>query len=106
MQRPSVPPPSRQEIVDRALHRPATTVENVGVDHGPGNVAVTEEFLDGADVVPSFQKMRREAMAERVRSDGLGDGGRASSGVNGLLHDRFVQMMPATNTGEGIDAEL
>jgi hypothetical protein len=27
-----------------------TAVEDVGVDHGGGDVAVAEDFLDGADV--------------------------------------------------------
>jgi hypothetical protein len=32
----------------------------MGVDHGRADIAVTKEFLDGADVVARFQKVGGE----------------------------------------------
>ena len=36
--------------------------QHVRVDHGGGHVAVTEQFLHSADILPGFEQMRREAM--------------------------------------------
>lgn len=38
----------------------------MGVDHGGFDVAVAEEFLDGADVVAVFDEVGGEGMAEGV----------------------------------------
>jgi hypothetical protein len=38
----------------------------VCVDHGRGYVAVTQELLDGSDVVAGFEQMRGEAVAQLV----------------------------------------
>ena len=35
-------------------------LENVGVDHGGGDVAMAEQFLDGSDVVAVLEKMGGE----------------------------------------------
>ena len=32
-------------------------VEDVGVDHGGGDIAVTQELLDSADVVAGFEEV-------------------------------------------------
>ena len=40
--------------VEGAYHAASATVEDVGVDHGGFDVAVTKEFLDGADVVAAL----------------------------------------------------
>ena len=61
-------------------------VEDVGVDHGGGDVAVAEELLDGSDVVAALEEVGREGMAKRVAGrplrqtgaqQGLRDPGRA-----------------------------
>jgi hypothetical protein len=61
-----------REAVEGAFDASAATVEDVGVDHGGGYVAVAEEFLDGADVVAGFKKVGGETVAEGVRADGFG----------------------------------
>jgi len=38
----------------------------VCVDHGRGNVLVAEQFLNGADVGPSFQQVCRKRMSKGV----------------------------------------
>jgi hypothetical protein len=48
-------------------HDPTTaTVEHMGVYHRGTDVAVSEEFLDGADVIPSFQEMGCKGVPERI----------------------------------------
>lgn len=41
--------------VQRADHPPAAPVEEMGVDHGGGNIDVAQQFLDGADVVAAIK---------------------------------------------------
>jgi hypothetical protein len=42
------------EAVGRAEDSGGASVEDVGVDHGGGDVAVAEELLDGSDVGAVF----------------------------------------------------
>ena len=44
----------------------------MGVDHGGFDVFMTEEFLDGADVVAVLEKVGCEGMAEGVTADAFG----------------------------------
>ena len=37
--------------IEGADYSASAAIENVGVDHGGFDIAVTEEFLNGADVV-------------------------------------------------------
>ena len=48
-----------------------TTVENVGVDHGCFGVRVPQQFLDGPDIVATFQQVCREAVPKGVAGDPL-----------------------------------
>src|SRR5437773_5996396 len=43
--------------VEGAADAPAAAIEDVGVDHGRGHVAVAEELLDGADVIAGLQEV-------------------------------------------------
>ena len=43
----------------------------MGVNHGGTDVGVPEQFLNRADVVAIFQKMRGEAMTHGVRPAGF-----------------------------------
>ena len=63
----------RLQTVGRRPDSPGTFVENVCVDHGGFEVAVPEEFLDGANVVAVFQKLGRKGMAEGMAGNPLGD---------------------------------
>lgn len=43
------------------------------VDHGCGDIGMAEEGLDGSDVRSGFQQVSREAVAEGMRGDALGN---------------------------------
>jgi len=67
---------------------------------------VTQQFLNGADVVTVLQEMRRKGMPERVARRLLGKAGLEHGFSNGTLDDRLVQMMAeALPRGPG-DVEL
>jgi hypothetical protein len=54
------------EAVGGAEDAGGAAVEDVGVDHGGGDVAVAEELLDGADVGAVLQQVGGEGVAEGV----------------------------------------
>ncbi len=47
----------------------------MGVDHGGVDVAVAEQFLDGAYVVAVFEEVGGEGMPERMAAGGFADSG-------------------------------
>jgi hypothetical protein len=53
------------ELIERTTDAPAALIEHVRVDHRGADVAVSEQFLDRADVIASFKKMGRERMTKR-----------------------------------------
>src|SRR5262245_25743706 len=59
--------------VERADHVQRTTIDDVRVDHRRSDIAVSEQSLDGADVRPCLQEVRREAVAQGVAGDSLVD---------------------------------
>jgi hypothetical protein len=52
-----------------ADHSSSAAIENVGIDHGGFDIFVTEEFLDGADVVAVLEEVGCKAVAEGVATD-------------------------------------
>lgn len=52
--------------VERAHDVPHATVEDVLIDLGRLDVAVAEKLLDGPDVGPALQQVRRNAVPEGV----------------------------------------
>ena len=79
-------------------------VEDVRVDHRGLHVFVSEEFLDGPDVVSGHQQVSGEGVAESVAAHSLVD----PCVANGLFYrpmdDRVVQVMAAGLVGPGIGA--
>ncbi len=48
---------------------PIFVKQHMGIDHGGRHVLVAKQFLDGPDVDTRLQKVGREGMSKRVRSD-------------------------------------
>ena len=63
------------------------------INHRGFDIFVTEEFLDGADVVTVLEKVGGEGMAKGVATDALGDVGLADSLLEGFLEAAFVQVV-------------
>ena len=57
----------------------------MGVDHGGFDVFVTEEFLDGADIVAALEEVGSEGVAEGVASDSFLDMGCSNGLFDGFL---------------------
>jgi len=45
------------------LDATTTSIEHVGVDHRRADVAMSQQFLNRADVIPIFEQMGREGVA-------------------------------------------
>ena len=54
--------------VERALDASETSIEDVGVDHGRADVFVSDELLDGSDVVAALEE-KRPMSGHAVRSN-------------------------------------
>src|SRR4051794_1261096 len=61
------------EPVERAGHGTHRAGRDLGVERGVLELGVAEQRLDDADIDTVLEQVRREAMAERVRADPLGD---------------------------------
>jgi hypothetical protein len=52
-------------LIQRAADAEAGFVQDVSVNHGRGGVFVSEEFLNGADVLAVFKQMSGETVPPR-----------------------------------------
>jgi len=85
---------------------PASAVQHMGVNHRGLHVAVPQQFLHGPDVVAIRQEMRGERVAKSVAGDSLGQS-RGMSGLrNGLLHQRFVNVVPPLFSAAVVDPAM
>ena len=82
-----------QDVHGTANSRGAA-VQDMSVDHGGLDVAVAEEFLDGADIVAVFEQVGGKGMAERVAASALRESGFKHSLVDCFLEKGFVEMIP------------
>src|ERR1700685_4403680 len=85
-------------------HRPLA--EDMGVNHGGCQIGVPQQFLDGTNVLPRLEKMRREAVAEGVTTGGLQDARFVNRSLDRPLHDLLVLMMSGRSAGVRIPAQL
>ena len=74
----------------------------MGVDHGGFDVFVTEEFLDGADIVAALEEVGCEGMAEGVAADAFGNGCRSYGLFKCFLESAFVEMVALPSFGVGV----
>lgn len=84
----------------------AAFVHHVRVHHGGADVLVTEQFLDGPDVVTGLKEVRGERMPECVAPGMLDHTGPADSLLDGLLQNRLVNMMPAFLSSLGVPPSM
>ena len=63
---------------------------------------VTQQFLDGTDVLPTLQQVRCKRMPQRVRGDLLGDLRTPCRPLDRGAQRPLVKVMPAPNAAAGI----
>jgi hypothetical protein len=64
------------------------------VNHGRAHVLVSQQFLNGPNVIAILQQMSRKRMSQRMTSSRFGDG-LQSCFLEGALQNRFMKMVPA-----------
>ena len=93
------------KIVRRAGDSTAGRVsQDVGVNHRGLDVFVSEQLLDRPDVMSGHEEVGREAVAECVRADLLGDVRFPCGTSDGSLNHRFVEVVPPDDTGARVGA--
>ena len=70
-------------------------MEDVGIDHGGFDVFVSEQFLDGADIVSVLEEVSGKGVAEGVRGDGFIDLCFLGGFTYGTLENALIQMVAA-----------
>src|SRR5438034_11742707 len=89
---PKLPPPpaADSQEIGRAPHPHSRPVQHVRVDHRRAHVAVTEQLLYRADVMPGLEQMRGEAVPPPLTARALGDAARTAPRGRRTLRHRPV----------------
>jgi len=90
-------------LIQRAADAEAGFVEDVSVNHGRGDVFVSEEFLNGADVLAVFKQMSGETVPECMATGGFGNAGMLDGQFDSVLEIFFLEMVPTHVLGARID---
>ena len=72
-------------------------IQDVGIDHGRGHVAVPQQLRDRPDVVAVLEQVRRERVSQGAGARALGEPGVSDRGLDGALEDRLVEVMPTVS---------
>ena len=67
---------------------------DVGIDHGRADIGMAEEFLNGSYIVPGFEQVRREGVAQAVGMNHFGNFGFLCGFLDRVLQDAFVDVVP------------
>jgi len=93
---------NRLQKVSWAGHCEGATVEHMGIDHGGPYVAVAEELLDRADVLPLLQQVGGKGVPEGVAAGRLADTRCLHRPSYRFLHQGGIQVVTPFLLGPGI----
>ena len=97
---------SHEQSVGWALDAMPASVQDMRVDHRRLHVAMAQQLLDRADIVAGLEEVSREAVAQGVRTNWLGNPGRPCRVVDGALGNRLVEMKPLRRAEARVGADL
>ena len=92
-------------LIEWASHGQPASLQDVCVDHRRFQVLVSEEILDGADVVAGFEQVGGERMAQRVAGGAFGQAGGSGGAGHGALQAGGAEVMPGEAAGARIASE-
>ena len=75
------------------------TFDDMEVDHGGGDVGMSEKILNGADVGAALKQARSERVAERMTGGPLGDIGLGDGVLELALHGCLMEVMAGDASG-------
>ena len=103
--RSRIAPLGRTAPVERTAHAAGTFREDVRVDHGGLEIRVTEQLLDGADVVAVLEQVGGKGVPQRRTAGGLSESRLTHGRLHGSLHGLLMQVMTHRHAGVRIAAE-
>jgi hypothetical protein len=93
----------QRQSIERALRRPDRVGRDLRIARRRRKIVMTEQNLNDPNVGSAFQKMRREAMAQGVQRDPLGQTGgfdrRPAGGVQNRRIDGMIVIPPGKQEG-------
>ena len=78
----------------------------MGINHGGFDVFMSEQFLDGADVISVLKQMSGKGVSEGVGSDTFVYSGNARGYSDCLLQGCLMDMMPSRDPGLRIGGQV
>jgi len=88
-----------------AAHGEAAAIKDVSVNHGSLHIRVAEEFLHSPDIIPGFEEVGGERVAERMAGGVFGNTGSAHSLFEGPLQARGVYVVTAHDVGARVPGQ-
>ena len=89
-----------RQAIERALRRPDRMGGDLRIARRRRQIIVPEQDLDDPDVGSVLQKMHREAVAQRVQRDALGEASRLRRRPAGGVQHGLIDRMIFVTTGE------
>ena len=81
--------------VQRAVDGQAAALDDVGVDHGGGDIFVAQQFLDGPNIITGFKEVGGKRVTQGVAANPFGDAGGKGSGPDRFLQAGFIHVVAA-----------
>jgi hypothetical protein len=69
--------------IQGTAHRQPDAIQHVRLDHRRVHILVTQQFLHRPDIVALLEQMRREAVAQGMTTDALGERCRTAGPTDG-----------------------
>lgn len=91
---------------ERAFDSAGAALKHMSIDHGGSDVFVSEQFLNGADIVTGFEEMRGEGMAKRVCMYLFGYAGFAGGFFDRFLKNAFVDVVSLSDAAARVDGAI
>jgi hypothetical protein len=85
--------------IRRTSYRKTPAIENMGIDHRRSDTPMSEQLLNGSDVIAVFKQVRRERMAERMVRGSLRKLGGLHRSAYGSLHRGRVNVVAPLDPG-------
>ena len=81
------------QAIKRTANAGRTHITDVRVDHGRADVMMAEQFLNGANIMASFEQVGGEAMPKRMTNSRFRQFGCFDGLIKRLLNGRLMNMV-------------
>ena len=91
------------QFVEQTIHSLPAPIRDMGVNHGRTDIRMTEQLLNGPNVIAILNQMSRKRMSKGMWGSGFGQTDRFHHAINGFPDHRFMEVMPMLNARLTID---